>query len=170
MSYTAPTTRSLNDLITPAIWNTDLVDNITYLKSAISAQFVLTSGMWMSVTDGATPPTNVEMATNKNTIFGISFPTAVKRYVECVFPLPGDYAGGTLTAKFYWTTPSAAVESVVWGLQGVAYGDGDARDAAFGTAVEVTDANIATAYTCRISAATGAITLAGTPAANELVH
>lgn len=30
-AYTAPTTRSTNDVITASIWNVDLVDNITYL-------------------------------------------------------------------------------------------------------------------------------------------
>lgn len=33
MSYTAPTTRSTGDLITNTIWNSDLVDNIVYLKN-----------------------------------------------------------------------------------------------------------------------------------------
>lgn len=33
MAYTAPTTRSTSDLITASIWNTDLVDNITYLNA-----------------------------------------------------------------------------------------------------------------------------------------
>lgn len=32
MGWTAPTTRSTGDLITAAIWNTDLVNNLTYLK------------------------------------------------------------------------------------------------------------------------------------------
>lgn len=33
MAYTAPTTRSTSDFITASIWNTDLVDNIAYLKT-----------------------------------------------------------------------------------------------------------------------------------------
>ncbi len=32
MAWTAPTTRSTSDLITASIWNTDLVDNLAYLK------------------------------------------------------------------------------------------------------------------------------------------
>lgn len=33
MAWTTPTSRSYNDLITESIWNTDLVDNLIYLKS-----------------------------------------------------------------------------------------------------------------------------------------
>lgn len=33
-NYTTPTTRATNDLITAAIWNTDLVENIKYLREA----------------------------------------------------------------------------------------------------------------------------------------
>ncbi len=33
MAWTSPTSRSYNDLITDTIWNTDLVDNLVYLKS-----------------------------------------------------------------------------------------------------------------------------------------
>jgi hypothetical protein len=32
-AWTTPTSRSYNDLITESIWNTDLVDNLNYLKS-----------------------------------------------------------------------------------------------------------------------------------------
>jgi len=33
MAWTAPTTRTTGDLITASIWNTDLVDNLNYLKT-----------------------------------------------------------------------------------------------------------------------------------------
>lgn len=36
MAYTAPTTRSTGNLITAAQWNTDLVDNISFLANAPS--------------------------------------------------------------------------------------------------------------------------------------
>ena len=169
MGYTIPAAYPILTFITPAIWETDIVDNIIYLKSAISAQFVLTSGMWMSVTDGATPPTTTEMSGNKNNIFGIEFPKDVKKFAECAFPMPSDYAGGTITAKFYWCANSPSTDAVTWGIAAVAFGDGEDRDAAFGTAKEVSDANSG-AYHCQISAATAAVTIAGTPVAGELVN
>jgi len=44
MAYTAPTTRSTDDLITSTIWNTDLVDNIAALKDPPSANYELNEG------------------------------------------------------------------------------------------------------------------------------
>jgi hypothetical protein len=35
MSWTNPTTRNTGDLITAAIWNTDLVENLTALRSGL---------------------------------------------------------------------------------------------------------------------------------------
>jgi hypothetical protein len=111
------------------------------------------------------------MATNKQNVNGWIFPTGVQRYIEVIHPLPSDYGGGTFTAQFYWTANSTSTNSVVWGIQGRAYADGDAIDQAWGTAQEVTDANGSAAYTERISGATSAITVAGTtPAAGQMLR
>jgi hypothetical protein len=84
-------------------------------------------------------------------------------------PMPSDYNGGTITAIFYWLAPSASTNSVVWGIAARAFNDSDPIDQAFGTAQEVTDANGGT-DDVNISAATSAITLAGTPAAGSFVQ
>jgi hypothetical protein len=83
--------------------------------------------------------------------------------------MPSDYDGGTVTAVFYWLANSASGNSVVWGLQGTAFADSDPIDTAWGAAQTVTDANNAQ-NDVNISAATAAITLAGGPAASELVQ
>lgn len=82
--------------------------------------------------------------------------------------MPSDYNGGTVTAVFYWTA-TTGTGVVNWAIQGRAYGDDDALDQAQGTAVPVSDTLI-TANDVHISAATAAITLAGTPAASEFVQ
>ena len=57
----------------------------------------------------------------------------------------------------------------MWGCQARAYTDSDALDQAFGAAVEVTDANNAQ-NDVNISDATGAITIAGAPAAGQMLQ
>jgi hypothetical protein len=84
------------------------------------------------------------------------------------FAMPSDYNAGTVTAVFYWMSPSSSTNSVVWGIQGVSFGDNTVLDTAFGTAVTVTDANNG-ADDVNISAATGAMTIANTPAASDFV-
>jgi hypothetical protein len=171
MTYTAPTTRTTGTLITAAIWNTDVVDNITYLKSSIAAQFFLSgAGGWPSTTSGCAQPAQAESATYKVNDKTLDFDKDTLECAEWNHALPSDYGGGTVTATFYWKANDATNNAVVWGLQARAYGDGDVTDAAYGTAQDVTDANASTAYQTRISAATAAITIAGTPAAGKLVQ
>ena len=66
-------------------------------------------------------------------------------------------------------TPAASGSGdVVWGLQGLAVGDDDAIDAAFGTAQTVTD-TLTAADDEHLTAETSAITIAGAPAEGDLV-
>lgn len=47
MAWTTPTTRITGELITATIWNTDIVDNLIYLKNEIDTD---THTMWFPVT------------------------------------------------------------------------------------------------------------------------
>ena len=58
---------------------------------------------------------------------------------------------------------------MAWNIQGRSYGNDEALDQAWGDSVEVSDTWIADGDV-HISSATGAVTLAGTPAASELVQ
>lgn len=171
MAYTTPTTRTTGTLITASIWNTDIVDNIIYLKSAVSAQFWLSgAGGWPSTSSGCALPAQTEMATNDVNLKTLDFDQTTQEHSEWTFAMPSDYGGGTITAVFHWMANSTSTNSVIWGLQARCFTDDDALDQAFGTAQEVTDANKATAYDLNITAATAAITIAGTPAAGKLVQ
>jgi hypothetical protein len=144
--------------------------NLDYLNNKINAQFVIpASAMYPATTQGAAAGT-LETTTNKNDYNFVDFAdTAGALYAEFLFPLPSDYGGGTITAKFYWTANSVSGNSVVWGIQAIAIADDEPLDVAFGTLQSVTDANHTTAYDLNISGATGAMTIGGTPAAGELV-
>ncbi len=136
-----------------------------------SRNFILTAGGgWPSTTAGCAANTKVEYATNKVNLYLLDFDAATAEYAEWTAVMPADYNGGTITAIFYWLANDATTNAVVWGLQGRCYADADAIDQAMGTAQTVTDANASTANQVRISAATAAITLAGAPAANQLVQ
>lgn len=85
--------------------------------------------------------------------------------------MPTDWDGGTITAGSVWTCAASSGstgETVCLGLRGRSWGDGEAIDQALGTAQFVTDTWQAD-KDVHISAQSAAITLAGTPAAGELV-
>ncbi len=68
MAWTAPTTRSTGTLITAAIWNTDLTDNLAYLKSAVDTN---TSGISTLNTDldAVTQSADVSGSRAHNTVY-----------------------------------------------------------------------------------------------------
>lgn len=146
--------------------------NSDYLRYAVNAQFILNAGaLTPLLTLGATPSGTVAMATYTGRVFNFMdfADTGGTLYAGIAYPLPADYNGSTITAKFYWTANSTSANSVVWGIQGVSVADNETLDVTSGTAQTVTDAHNAAAYKLNISAATSAITLGGTPAAGELV-
>jgi hypothetical protein len=126
------------------------------------------AGGWPSVTNGCAANALVELTTNKVAVYVLDFDATAVEYAQWTVVMPSDYDGGTVTAVFHWTAASGS-GGVMWGLAGVAYGNDDALDAAFGTPGEASDTLI-TANDEHISAATPAITIIGTPAASELVQ
>ena len=149
----------------------DVVAYIGKDAKPVASQFWLSgAGGWPSTTSGCAQPTQTELATNKVNFKSLDFDPATQEYGEWAFALPSDYGGGTITAQFFWLANDATTNAVIWGLQARCFGDGDALDAAYGTAQEVTDANASTANQVRISTATAAITIAGTPAAGKSIQ
>ena len=126
---------------------------------------------------GGTPTTTspceekqkVEFGTNDRDVWALDFDSATKEYAFWDFAMPSNWDAGTVTAIFHWFANDATTNGVRWGLQAVANGDGEALDVAYGTAQEVTDNQASTANQCRISAATSAITVGGTPAAGDTI-
>jgi hypothetical protein len=127
------------------------------------------AGSWPSITSGAQPPIQAETTTNRVNFYYVGFADGATSHTNWALAMPSDYNGGTVTAVFYWIAPSASTNSVVWGMSGRAFNDSDVLDQAFGTVQTVTDANGGT-DDVNISAATAAITLAGTPAAGSYVQ
>lgn len=81
--------------------------------------------------------------------------------------MPDEWDLGTIKVKVYWATISTSVTGTAWGIRGGAIANAGAIDAALGTEIYVTDANNI-ANGLNISAASGAITIGGTPALSKL--
>lgn len=124
--------------------------------------------MTARTTSGAASGT-VETTTNKMMIRTLDFDATTAEYAQFHVQMPKGWNEGTVSAVFVWSHASTATNfGVVWGIQAVAFSDDDALDAAFGTAQTVTDTGGTTNDLYR-SAETGAVTIAGTPAVNDVV-
>lgn len=114
----------------------------------------------------------IEPSANGPNYRGLPFDATTQEYAQFTIPLPTKWNRGTITAKFLWTHASAAADNrVAWNIAGVAVSNDDAFNVAFGTARQVNDgaSSGGTANDLYLSDATAAITIAGTPAAGDLI-
>jgi hypothetical protein len=124
--------------------------------------------MYPALTNGVTI-TQVESTTNKNNYRGWSFAQSGNNYVHFRVPMPKSWNQGTVTFVLNWKT-TATTGNVVWSVQGLLRNNGDAEDAAFGTAVTLTSAASASAQATITTAETGVMTPAGTPANGSVLE
>lgn len=110
---------------------------------------------------------SVETATNKNRVVSLDFDPATAEYAQIAIPMPKSWDEGTVTAQFIASSASGT-GGVVFGLRAVAVSPGDSHDAAFGTGQTAT-VNIGLADSPYASAETAAVTIAGSPAAGDVV-
>jgi hypothetical protein len=137
---------------------------------AVKRTLILTAaGGSPTTTSGCASPAKVEAGTNDVDYYVLDFDATAQEYAFWNVVMPDSYDGGTVTAEFYWTSAAgSAGGTVVWGIAARGYTNDEAIDAAYGTPQEVSDDWIADGD-IHISAATSAITLAGTPAGGEFV-
>lgn len=99
----------------------------------------------------------------------MAFDPTTQEYGQWSFRMPSDYDGGQIWAKFASFLTGSGTGGIVWSIQGRALGDGESIDQAWGTARSVADTHAA-ANTMYLSAEATGITLAGTPAAEEVIN
>lgn len=112
---------------------------------------------------------SVEMTTNKNMVKTLDFDASTQEFAQFDIRMPKSWNEGTVTFVPVWSHPSTATNfGVVWGMDAVAISDDDALDVAFGTEQTSTDTG-GTTNDLYHGPESSAITIAGTPAANDLV-
>ncbi len=112
---------------------------------------------------------STETSSSKVMLAGLDFDASTIEYGQFACRMPKSWNEGTVTAVFVWEHGSTTTNfKVSWGLQAVALSDGDAGDTAFGTAQYANDTG-GTTGTIYISPETSAITIAGSPAAEDWV-
>lgn len=150
----------LNSDLDAAVMTTSIGKHTIYLPAGT---------LKSATTDGATAG-SIETTTNKVNYTTFDFPDgAAKKYVHFNIGMPKGWNLGTFIFKFRWTANSTSTNPVVWGVQGAAISDGDDLDVAWGTAQTVAQANKSTAYKKSTTSATAALTVAGTPASEDMV-
>jgi hypothetical protein len=125
------------------------------------------SAMTPAATSGAASADN-EASTNDQNYKTLAFDASADEYAHFNVAMPKGWNEGAVTFKVFWTTAATDTDGVAWGLQAVSVSDGDAIDASWGTAVVVTDDAQSAAGDVLVTAESGAVTIAGTPAEGDL--
>lgn len=126
-------------------------------------------GMRPSMTNGCAPLAQIAMGGSQPDMFSLDFDPTTQEFAEYYLWMPKSWNEGTVTFQALWSHGATATNfGVVWGLRGAAISDGENHALAFGTAAEVADTGGNTNYNFQ-TAESAAITIAGTPAVNDLV-
>lgn len=122
----------------------------------------------ISATTNGPAITVVEQTTNKNMTKTLDFDQTTSESAQFMVAFPKSWNLGTVTFIPHWTAASGA-GTVIWALGGVAISNDDTLDVAFGTGQSSTDTLIA-AYDNHVGPESNPITIAGTPAALDLIN
>ena len=131
--------------------------------------WVPSSAMYVTTTNPA-EAAQVETTALRPDMKVLDFDAGTDEFAQFSVAFPKSWNEGTVTYQIYWTPASTNTGNCIFGLQGVAVGDGDTIDVAYGTAVTVTDAGIGTVEDQQVSPVSSAVTIAGSPAVDQQTY
>ena len=140
----------------------------TDLGAGKHALYIPAAAMTARTTNGAAAGT-VETTTNKLMFKTLDYDTTTQEFAQFSLRMPKSWNESTVTAAFTWSHAATITNfGVVWAIEGVALSDDDAGDTAFGTAQQIADTG-GTTNDIYVTSATPAMTIAGSPAAEDWV-
>jgi len=148
--------------------------NVTNAKLAATLQvgkqtiWVPSNAMTPTETNGAERNT-VETTSGRPDMQVLDFDKDSDEFAQFSIAFPKQYNLGTVTFQFFWSG-LAATTGVSMSLEAVAMNDNETIDVAYGTAVVVDDDAQGAVEELLVSAESGAVTIGGTPADNDLTY
>ena len=130
--------------------------------------WIPSNAMTPTETNGA-ERNSVETTATRPDMQVLDFDKDADEYAQFSIAFPKSWNLGTVTFQAFWSG-LAATTDVDWGVQAVAMNDNETIDVAFGTAVVVTDNAQSAVEELLVSAESGDVTIAGTPADNDLTY
>ena len=131
--------------------------------------WVPANAMVPTASNGCAAVAAVETTAGRPDMYVLDFDKDADEAAQFAVAFPKQWNLGTVTFQAFWSG-IAATSDVDWGVQGVAMNDNETIDVAYGTAVVVTDNAQGAVEELLVSAESGAITIAGTPADNDLCY
>jgi hypothetical protein len=159
--YTDGTTDSLVGTVTP----------VGTAGTSVGKQtiWIPASAMAPAITSGCAALAQLETATNDINYAVLDFDATADEHAHFNIAFPKSWNEGTITYQVWWSSTAVDTDGVAWGLQAVAVSDNESSDASWGTAIVVTDDAQSAAGEVYVTSESAAVTIGGTPVANDLV-
>ena len=122
-----------------------------------------------TVSNGCANQFSVETTSGRPDMIVLDFDKDADEFAQFQIAFPKSWNEGTITYQVYWAG-IAATTNCVWTLQGVAISDNETIDVVYGTAVAVDDAAQGAVEELLVSAESGAVTIAGSPAVGDICY
>jgi len=130
--------------------------------------WVPAAAMYPSTTNGCSAITQVETTALRPDLKVLDFAAAADDFAQFAVAFPKSWNLGTISYQPFWTVTGTNAGTVVWQLGGVAITNDESINTAFGTLVATTAlAHSTTSNDLMVSAESGAVTVAGSPADND---
>ncbi len=131
--------------------------------------YVPAVAMYASTTNGCAGPEQVETTALRPDLKVLDFAADADDFAQFAIAMPKSWNEGTVTFQPFWTVTGTNTGTVAWQLAGVAITNDESINTAFGTQVATTAlAFSGTSNDLMVSAESGAVTIAGSPAANDM--
>jgi hypothetical protein len=137
--------------------------------AGLETMWVPSSAMYGATTNGADAQ-QVETTATRPDMKVLDFDAGTDEFAQFSVAFPKSWNEGTVTYQVFWAPGSTNTGNCIFGLQGVAVGDGDTIDVVYGTAVNITDAGIGTVEDQQVSPVSSAVTIAGSPAVDQQTY
>lgn len=130
---------------------------------------IMASGITPSASGGCGALEIAATASNKPDLIYLPFDASTQEFAQFAIPMPKKWNLGTVSARFLWSHSSTTTNfGVAWQIQAVAVSNDDTISVDYGTAQVVADTG-GTTSDLYVSDETSAVTIAGTPAAEDTV-
>ena len=130
--------------------------------------WVPAAAMYPSTTNPCSDLTQVETTALRPDLKVLDFAAAADDFAQFSIAFPASWSLGTISYQPFWTVTGTNTGTVVWQLGGIAVTSDDTINTAFGTLIATTAlAHSGTSNDLMVSAESGAVTIAGSPADND---
>ena len=157
-------------LVTSTAAELNKLDGVGTLKEAGKESiWVPANAMNPTESNGCSKLTAVETTSGRPDMQVLDFDKDSDENAQFTIAFPKSWNLGTLTYQVFWSG-LAATTGVSWYLQAVAMNDNETIDVAYGTAIGIDDDAQGAIEELLVSAESSALTIAGTPADNDLTY